>query len=214
MGRGRFLPRKRVAGERRDAPVPGFHSTAYAAARMDRGRLPQVVRRKPSVDRIPQRGRDLRDQPPDLRARAPRRGPPRRDRRVDSIRIRLAGLSLPRLRARELRRAAAYPRRDRHARRHDAADTPGRDSCRHFLPRLRDQADRRDRVPRDARVHRSRVSPNRERSRRPASSSHSRSPRSARSFTGSTAASSFSRLSCFIFSKGATPPATSRPTRE
>ncbi len=165
MGRGRFLPRERVAGERRDAPVPGFHSTAYAAARMDRGRLPQVVRRKPSVDRIPERGRDLRDQPPDLRARAPSRGPPRRNRRVDSIRIRLAGLSLPRLRARELRRAPAYPRRARHARRHDAADTPGRDSGRHFLPRLRDQADRRDRVPRDARVHRSRVPPNRERSR-------------------------------------------------
>ena len=60
VGRGRFLPRERVAGERRDAPVPGFRSTAYAAARMDRGRLSQVVRRKPSVDRNPERGRDFR----------------------------------------------------------------------------------------------------------------------------------------------------------
>ena len=165
MGRGRFLPRERVAGECRDAPVHGFHSTAYAAARMDRGRLPQVVRRKPSVDRIPERVRDLRDQPADLRARAPRRGPARRNRRVDSIRIRLAGLSLPRLRARELRRAPAYPRRARRARRPDAADTQGREFWTASLPRLRNQTDGGDRVPRDARFRRGRAPPNRHRGR-------------------------------------------------
>src|ERR1019366_4366862 len=50
VGRGRLLPRERVARKRRDAPVPGFRSPAYAAARMDCGMLSQVVRHKPSVD--------------------------------------------------------------------------------------------------------------------------------------------------------------------
>ncbi len=162
MGRGRFLPRERVARECRDAPVPRFRSPAYAAARMDRGRLPQVVRRKLSVDRNPERGRDFRDQHPDLRSRPPDRRPSDRDRRVDTIRIQLAGLSLSRLRARMFRRTAPSARRNRHARRRDARDAPGRYSRRHLLHRVRNQVDRRDRVSRDADFRRRRVPPNRE----------------------------------------------------
>ena len=163
MGRGRFLPRERVARECRDAPVPRFRSPAYAAARMDRGRLPQVVRRKLSVDRNPERGRDFRDQYPDLLTRQACRRPSERDRRVDTIRIQLAGLSLSRLRARILHRAAARPRRNRHPRRVDARASPGRFRCAHFFSRMRNQADRRDRIPRDADIYRSRKPPNRER---------------------------------------------------
>ena len=76
---------------------------------------------------------------------------------------------------------------------------PSRDSCRNFLPRVRNQADRRDRVPRDAGVHRGRIPPNRGRScvRRNLRARARR--RSARSSTGFTAASSSSRRSCFIF---------------
>src|ERR1700722_6047317 len=106
MGRGRFLPRERVARERWDAPVPRFRSTAYAAARMDRGGLPQVFRGKLSVDRNSERGGDFCHQHPDLRARTPDRGPSDCDRRVDTVRIQLAGLSLSPLRARMVRRAA------------------------------------------------------------------------------------------------------------
>ena len=46
LGRGRLLPRERMARERRDAPVPGFRSSPYAVTRMDRGWLPQVIRRE------------------------------------------------------------------------------------------------------------------------------------------------------------------------
>ena len=59
-----------------------------------------------------------------------------------------------------LHRAAAGPRRDRHARRVDPRAAPGRDSRRHFLRRMRNQADRRDRIPRDADLHRRRIPPN------------------------------------------------------
>src|ERR1019366_8223991 len=108
VGRGRLLPRERVARKRRDAPVLGFRSPAYAAARMDCGMLSQVVRHKPSVDRSPERGGDFRGQPPVLLAGAPSRGPPRRHRRVDSIRLQLARLSLPRLPPRALRPPADH----------------------------------------------------------------------------------------------------------
>ena len=165
VGRGRLLPRERVVGERWDAPVLGFLSPADAAARMDCGMLYQIVRRKPCVVRNPERGGDIRRQHPDLPAGWQGRGPPRRHRRIDSIRIQLARLSPPRLRAREFHRAADYRRRDRRARRYDGGDWPGRDSRGHFLRRMRNQVDGGDSVCRDAGIHRRRTPPNRGRSR-------------------------------------------------
>ena len=64
-----------------------------------------------------------------------------------------------------LRRAADAARRDRHARRFDAAASPGDSSCCDLLRRMRNQAHRRDSVRCDASVHRRRLSPNRGRDR-------------------------------------------------
>ena len=73
------------------------------------------------------------------------------------------------------------------------------DSRRHFLRRMRNQADRRDRIPRDADLHRRRIPPNRRRialRRNLRARARRIQPRSS---TGSTATNSSSRLSCFIF---------------
>ena len=73
-------------------------------------------RRQSFLDRDPQRGGDLRNQPADLQARHARHDSARGDKRGDFIRNQLACLSLSRLRARMLRRAAGAHRRDPRAR--------------------------------------------------------------------------------------------------